>query len=326
MTSGVASSRPTAERARSKPAGWDRTRLGVLLPLCVVVAVAIVCIVVAALTSAQCADEVAVAHDRLLLSRAITNHSEWSLARLRNVVGAGTSVGTADIDRNDVSVRQKLATWLGPLLDHDLVLVFDSAGKIVYTQIQRNQPDRDLISGTVPWAQTINDFLQGKSSLPDGVKMLTGGRYLSRPEAVGALFLLEVYGRLCVVAAISLADSESIITPTVMSVRFIGGNLLAGIAERLQLPDLRILSPGADPENANVYEILDSHNQPMVRFAWRQMKPGAEIHLFLRAAGVHCMQGYRFGAPTEPAEITARLAVPGVYRSIASDARVALAG
>ena len=35
----------------------------------------------------------------------------------------------------------------------------------------------------------------------------------------------------------------------------------------------------------------------------------AEQHLFLRAAGVHSMQGYRFGRPGPAADITARLAI-----------------
>jgi diguanylate cyclase len=51
----------------------------------------------------------------------------------------------------------------------------------------------------------------------------------------------------------------------------------------------------------------------------------ADQHLFLRAAGVHFMQGFRFGKPMTAAEITARLAVPGVYRSIEGDAVAALA-
>ena len=51
----------------------------------------------------------------------------------------------------------------------------------------------------------------------------------------------------------------------------------------------------------------------------------AEQHLFLRAAGVHYMQGFRFGRPTEPAEIATRIATPGVYRSIEGDAKAALA-
>ena len=50
----------------------------------------------------------------------------------------------------------------------------------------------------------------------------------------------------------------------------------------------------------------------------------AEQHLFLRAAGVHYMQGFRFGRPIESAEITARIAAPGVYRSIEGDAKAAI--
>ena len=52
----------------------------------------------------------------------------------------------------------------------------------------------------------------------------------------------------------------------------------------------------------------------------------AEQHLFLRAAGVHSMQGYRFGRPGSPSLISTRLAMPGPHRSsIARDA-AALAG
>ena len=71
--------------SRSKPTGWDRTRLGVLVPLGIVVAVAIVCIVVAALTSAHRADDVALDRERQLLSRAIVNHGEWSLLPAQEV-------------------------------------------------------------------------------------------------------------------------------------------------------------------------------------------------------------------------------------------------
>jgi diguanylate cyclase (GGDEF)-like protein len=51
----------------------------------------------------------------------------------------------------------------------------------------------------------------------------------------------------------------------------------------------------------------------------------AEQQLFLRAAGVHSMQGYRFGRPGSPNLISARLAIPADHRSIARDA-AALAG
>src|SRR6185312_9935186 len=46
----------------------------------------------------------------------------------------------------------------------------------------------------------------------------------------------------------------------------------------------------------------------------------ADQHLFLRAAGVHSMQGFRFGRPSSAADIAVRLSTPGVYRSIEGDA------
>jgi diguanylate cyclase len=54
----------------------------------------------------------------------------------------------------------------------------------------------------------------------------------------------------------------------------------------------------------------------------------AEQHLFLRAAGVHTMQGFRFGRPGTAAEISKRLAHPGAFRIIedATSQGVALAG
>src|SRR5688572_20879782 len=81
--SAVASLRADKPQENSKPTGWDRARLGVVLPLGVVVAVAIVCIVVAALTSAQRADEVAIEREKQLLMKGVVNRAEWSLRKLK---------------------------------------------------------------------------------------------------------------------------------------------------------------------------------------------------------------------------------------------------
>jgi diguanylate cyclase len=51
----------------------------------------------------------------------------------------------------------------------------------------------------------------------------------------------------------------------------------------------------------------------------------AEQHLFLRAAGVHSMQGYRFGRPGPADDITKRLASPNDYRVRNPDEEIALA-
>jgi predicted signal transduction protein with EAL and GGDEF domain len=52
----------------------------------------------------------------------------------------------------------------------------------------------------------------------------------------------------------------------------------------------------------------------------------AEQQLFLRAAGVHMMQGYRFGRPGTAAEIDMRLSVPGSFTIIDAPSDLAIAG
>jgi len=52
----------------------------------------------------------------------------------------------------------------------------------------------------------------------------------------------------------------------------------------------------------------------------------AEQQLFLRAAGVHSMQGYRFGRPGSAAEFSARVARPDSFRIADDDSSLAMAG
>jgi EAL domain-containing protein (putative c-di-GMP-specific phosphodiesterase class I) len=52
----------------------------------------------------------------------------------------------------------------------------------------------------------------------------------------------------------------------------------------------------------------------------------AEQHLFLRAAGVHSMQGYRFGRPGTASEFSMRLRTPNSFRIAEDTAGLALAG
>src|SRR5262245_11882958 len=107
---------------------WDRARLGVVIPLCVVGTVAIGCIVVAALTSARRADEVAIENESQLLTRAILTHGEWALRRVKSV----TAGRAPDFDREPVLAHDRVRVWFNALVDHDLVLVIGADDREVY--------------------------------------------------------------------------------------------------------------------------------------------------------------------------------------------------
>ena len=283
--SAVESSRLDYPRGKSKLTGWDRTRLGVLVPLCLVVAVAIVCIVVAALKSAQRADEVALERERQLLTRAIVNHGEWSLLRLTNVVESDASVSATDIDQLPDLVQRRLSIWLGPLLDHELALVVNSADRIVYSQNKHNRPNSDLMNAAMPKLQAIVDFLRGRRmELPDGAVRLVGEDRAALAGGVSAtVFLQDIDKRLGVITAISIGRSDAggshrqgVQSPIAITVRLIEQNLLANIGNRLQLAELRMFDGDARPGD-NVYQFVDARNRPIARFEWRPQKPGAEI-------------------------------------------------
>jgi diguanylate cyclase (GGDEF)-like protein len=275
----VASSRLVGVRERSKPTGWDQTRLGVLVPLGVVVAVAIVCIVVAALTSAHRADDVALDRERQLLTRAMINHGEWSLHRLKNVVQSSASVSTDDINQVAALVQQRIRAWLGTLSDHDLVVVVDSAGAIVYSQTGRSPSIPDVDSAAGPHIRSIIEFMRGRAALaPAGTMLLLGGAPSMQHGGVTAtVFLLNVGDALSTVTAVPVGDESEASPPLVLTVRAIERPVLANIGNRLQLANLRMIGQDVEPAGENIFEFADSHDQPIARFAWLAQKPGAEI-------------------------------------------------
>jgi diguanylate cyclase (GGDEF)-like protein len=264
-------------RERSKPSGWDQTRLGVLVPLGAVVVVAIVCIVVAALTSAQRADDVALERERQLLSRAIANYGEWSLHRLQSVVQSRSAVSSGDIDHVPDVAQQRMSAWLNPLRDHDLVLVFDSNGRIVHSQPGHNRGGRDLMAGAVPWLQSIVEYLRGRGAMPSGVMRLLPNGAASQQGFGDHVFLLNIYGRLSVVTAMPLGDRNAAAVPMVVTVRVIDPSVLTSISDRLQLKNLRMVDYGVDPAGDNLFQFVGSDRLPIASFAWRPQHPGAEI-------------------------------------------------
>jgi len=275
----VTASPPRGGRERSKPTGWDRTRLSVLLPLGVVVAVAIVCIVVAALTSAQRADDVALERERQLLNRAIVNHAEWALLRVRTAARSSASVSANDINQSPAVVQPRLRVWLGTLIDHDLVLLVDSAGAIVYSQPGQNSSDPELSMAAISRAHAIVEFMRGRTALmPAGAMRVLGGDPSMRHGGVAeTVFLINIRDRLNLMSAMPVGGASAGPSPFLLTVRTVDQNMLASIGERLQLADLRMVGNEPEPAGRNAYEFVDSNNDRIARFAWLPLKPGAAI-------------------------------------------------
>jgi diguanylate cyclase (GGDEF)-like protein len=243
-----------------------------------VVGVAIVCIVVAALTSANRADDVALERERQLLTRAIVNHGEWSLLRLKNVVNSSDAVSAGDIDQSAAVVQPRLRSWLGPLADHMLAMVVNSSGAIVYSQAGRRAVEPELSAATISRAHDIIEFIRGRVPLmPAGAMRLLGGAPSQHHGGIAeTVLLLGIRDHLYVITAMPIGTSAAA-SPFALTVRSIDHEVLRGIGERLQLHNLRMIGLDADQAGDNGYEFTDENNQPIARVAWQPQKPGAEI-------------------------------------------------
>ncbi|MBM3529866.1 MAG: EAL domain-containing protein [Alphaproteobacteria bacterium] len=276
--------RQFAPPEKTNPTTWDRARLGVVLPLCIVVAVAIVCIVVAALTSAHRADVVALERERQLLTRAIVNHGEWALRRLTAAIESTTAVAAGDIDRNPSVMQQRIASWLNPLTDHDLIAVVNAEDTIVYS----HTPPRTAFSGlgSPSEVKTIVGYLRGQATeLPERTMRLVGGDLPSIAGDVRGAVLLRTVGRsLTLVTVMPMirrtgepGASVRSRPPLVLTMRIIEQSILTDIGKRLQLENLRMLGDRPAEANDHVHEFVDGRNQPIARLAWEPQRPGAQI-------------------------------------------------
>jgi diguanylate cyclase (GGDEF)-like protein len=270
-------------RDNQQPAGWERARLGVVIPLGIVVAVAIICIIVAALSSAHRADEVALENEKHLLTRAIVNHGEWSLRRLRNIIATDKSIRGVDLDGPPELARGRLAGWLEPMRDHDLIWVVGSADQFVYGQAGRRHGDRHSPKGTFAFLKPTIDYLRDRAALPERTHRLIGRQQgVPHSEVPQTVFLQMLLGRLSLVTAAPIptanggraADAP---LPMVITARFLEDSLLANIGHQLGLEQLRMVGTRVFPPGDHVFDIVDTKGDPIVRFAWTPKRPGAEI-------------------------------------------------
>ena len=104
-------------------------RLSVVVPIGVIVAVAIVCVVVAVLGSAQRADQVALETERQLFTRALANHGERILREIESVATSGSAPRIrAKYDPD--WVQRRVGRWLETFFDHDFVFVADATDRL----------------------------------------------------------------------------------------------------------------------------------------------------------------------------------------------------
>ena len=303
----AANQSPLAATATQK--GWDRARLSVVVPISVIVVVAIVCIVVAVLTSAQRADEVALNHDKRLLTRSITNHGERILRELESVAVTDQAVRSIRNDFDQAWIQRRVGLWLKNFFDHDFVFVADTKDELVYALLGRTSVDPRWFNSILPELAPTVDYVRGRAGAsPDRAIRITEFARADQLTAARVALVQQFLGRPAVVAAVLVVPTDGPVeagerqtAPIVLSVKFIDEDVLAEIANRLQLKNLRkVGAEGLSPDDHSV-DLADDRNNMIARFAWTPKRPGAEIvqsvipFIAVALAGFALLAGLIFG-------------------------------
>jgi diguanylate cyclase (GGDEF)-like protein len=278
----LVSGRPRAQAERNITS-WDRARLSVVVPIGVIVAVAIVCIVVAVLSSAERADEVAIEHEKSLFSRALTNSGERVLREVETIVGSEDAVAHIRDAFDQRWAEQHVARPLQRNFDQDYVLIFDGDDKPLLSMSRGGLAASSLFNDTRNDLPGLLAYMRGRApDLPDAIRLDE-----QSPLAVGAhlhaVVVRPFMNRPAIIAAATIGSLSNISAelnrpgPIVLSVRFIGARVLADVASRLCLTHLREVGAGETPPGDYVYALTDPRGVTIAHFAWTPKQPGAEI-------------------------------------------------
>ncbi|MGH6769504.1 MAG: putative bifunctional diguanylate cyclase/phosphodiesterase [Xanthobacteraceae bacterium] len=261
------------------------TPRSVVMPIGIIVAVAIVCIVVAVLGSAHRADEVAIEHERQLFTRALTNHAERVLREIDAVANTEAAYRKVRINFDSEWVKVYIGLRLQSFFDHHFVFVADSSDRLLHASLGNRSVDPNWFNSVRPELDPILSRLRGSSLDKEaGTIVLAGGETGAGAARNRIAHLQSFLGRPAIIAAVAVStpgnpsQQTRSNAPVVMSVKFVDDEVLGEIASRLQLRNLHKVdddrAPGAGEYN---FAVSDAYGQPIARFAWTPQRPGAEI-------------------------------------------------
>jgi len=262
---------------------WDRARLSVVVPIGVIVAVAIVCIVVAVLSSAKHADEVAVHHEKQLFSRALCEYGERMLREVRSVVTSKPAIENIRAKFDADWAQRRVGRWLQNNFAHDYVFIFGGDDKPLLSQLDGQFTDPQWFAAAQADLAPVLDYMHGRDVA------LRGSLRLDQPNDgdggvhANAAVIRNFLGKPAIMAAATVGSPDSgsaasdRTAPVVISVKLIDHRVLADIAAQLRLANLRKIGDEQPPQTDLSYELFGPQGDAVARFAWTPRQPGAEI-------------------------------------------------
>jgi diguanylate cyclase (GGDEF)-like protein len=273
----------TAKRAKSK--AWDRTHVSVVTRVGLIVGVAIICVIVAVLTSAYRADEVAGDEERTLFTRAIADRGERVLREMESVTATDRAIRNIRTDLNLSWIQQRIGQWLETFFDHEFVLVIDEQDRFLDALANtKSEPmTHDQLDAVQEELTPLVGFLRGRTAeLPRGaITILRTDRLVDIGHGKRLVVVQRVSGKPAFVTATEVRlpqQDPATLAPFVVAVKFLDNDVLAEVASQLQLRNLRAINADDEVDSPDLtFDLLDDHGDGIARFAWTPKQPGSRI-------------------------------------------------
>ena len=253
-----------SEITGARKVNWRRIRPSVVVPIGIIVAVAIVCVVVAVLSSARRADEVALDTERQLFTRALANHGGRVLRQVESVATSDAANRNIRVSFDPDWVQTNVGSRLESFFDHDFVFIADRHDRFIYASLGLRSVDPNWFNAILPDVRSVIDAVRGRTvgsgdvaaaeiDNSGGHRALRLQRFLARPAIVAAV---------AVAAPDDLSPLADADAPVVLSVKFIDEEVLATIASSLKLRDLRQIATDAAAGKDSSNDVFMDPNRP----------------------------------------------------------------
>jgi len=274
---------------------WDQARVRLLIPIGVIVAIAIVCIAVGVLSSAQRADRISADSEKEAVLRSIDENADRALRHLQSVASMPQAITNIRDSYSAAWVDRRVGQWLETFYNAEIVVVFGAGDQTAYLR-SRNEDEAlpaDLAAELAP----ALDILRGRSTGQPHRVILVTPRDWSKPANAVAL-IQSFLGQPAIVAAVAIGEETNAANgsngaPIVASVKYIDDRLLAKIGGRLRVDGLRMADPAADPvadpmvariagaaattADDRLIELSDAQGTAIARLVWRPKRPGGAV-------------------------------------------------
>jgi diguanylate cyclase (GGDEF)-like protein len=244
----------------------------VVVPIGVIVAVAILCIVVAVLSSAQRADEISIQGERDMFTRAMQNFGNGVLRDLESAVSSDEAVAKLRSNFDADWARQNLGDPLANHFDQDSLFIVDGQGNVAFSHSRWRRPDAAWVALARPDLLPILHAMRNPPAAGDRRHATIFSGFMGEPAVLAATTI----GKETTISG-AKPDGIGAGIPLAIAVKRIDADTLGEIAARLRIKNLRRIGDAAAHDDDFVFELINDSGTRVARFAWTPNKPGAEI-------------------------------------------------